>query len=288
MDLEPADINKNDINTPTIHSAGKTLLERLSNQTTTTLTTAKSLELSLCDRIHPENLPPECSCREPNRFSLVIDCQKTFRSITSVAAAKTPIITSATEQELQEAASKAVVVEETSSNKNNNTIGLRIVLDPCDVGGARMTLDVTEANHDFDWTLTGIKAGEAQHFPIPGLAVVVPVMGHVGMDASVKMTGNMESLTLKVGLDACVVSAAVAAASGTADEAVYCASSVPGLHKLLPWYVLSGTYSFGDICSSNPADLVEHEGEQTEKQKFSFETALKPSVKEEDVSVEEA
>ena len=29
-----------------------------------------------------------------------------------------------------------------------------------------------------------------------------------------------------------------------------CASQIPGLNTILPWYVLSGTYSFGDICNT--------------------------------------
>ena len=29
-----------------------------------------------------------------------------------------------------------------------------------------------------------------------------------------------------------------------------CASAVPGLANIFPWYVLEGTYSFGDYCNT--------------------------------------
>ena len=47
-------------------------------------------------------------------------------------------------------------------------------------------------------------------------------------------------LILKIGLNACVALA----------QQTVCASSIPGLNTILPWYVLSGAYSFGDICDA--------------------------------------
>lgn len=88
---------------------------------------------SMCERIHPEDLPDECSCREPGPYSLVIECLKTF-----------------------------------NSTFLNDTIGMKIDLDPCNEDGAKMSLDVTEKEHNIDYTLAGIVAGESKNIPIPG------------------------------------------------------------------------------------------------------------------------
>ena len=122
----------------------------------------------------------------------------------------------------------------------NDTIGMKIDLDPCNKDGSRISLDVTEKDHGIDFPIAGIRAGEARNIPIPGLAIAVPGLGHVGVDVAVLITGNPDSLTLKVGLNACIALA----------QRTVCASSIPGLSSILPWYVLEGTYSFGDICNS--------------------------------------
>ena len=35
-----------------------------------------------------------------------------------------------------------------------------------------------------------------------------------------------------------------------------CASSIPGLNQILPWYVLEGTYSFGNICNNTETSVT--------------------------------
>ena len=160
---------------------------------------------SLCDHLRPEELPEECVCSEPGPLSLVIACNKKF-----------------------------------NSTYFNDTIGMKIDIDPCNSDGSRMTLDITEQDHHIDYTIAGVKAGEEKNIPIPGLSIIVPVVGHLGVDAAVMISGNPDSLMLKVGLNACAV---------VRDHDV-CASSVPGLNRVLPWWVLKGTYSFGDICSN--------------------------------------
>ena len=88
---------------------------------------------SMCEHIHPDELPEECSCREPGPFSLVIECLKTF-----------------------------------NSTFLNDTIGMKIDLDPCNEEGAKLSLDVTEKEHGIDYVLAGIVAGESKNIPIPG------------------------------------------------------------------------------------------------------------------------
>jgi hypothetical protein len=159
---------------------------------------------SLCDHIRPDELPSECDCREGSeRYSLIIECLKTF-----------------------------------NSTYFNDTIGMKIDIDPCNKDGSKVSIDVTEKDHNIDYPITGIRAGESKNIPIPGLSIIVPTIGHVGIDAAVLIAGNPDKLTLKIGLNAC--------AQLTSHQ--LCASSIPGISNILPWYVLSGTYSFGDIC----------------------------------------
>mmetsp|Transcript_38110 Transcript_38110/g.92697 ORF Transcript_38110/g.92697 Transcript_38110/m.92697 type:complete len:258 (-) Transcript_38110:259-1032(-) len=172
----------------------------------------KFRDMSLCEHIRPDELPTECSCREPGPFDIVIECTKTF-----------------------------------NSTNFNDTIGLSINLLPCDPDGSKVSLDVTEKEHGIDFPITGLRAGEANNIPIPGLSIAVPAVGHLGVDAAVLITGNPDSLTLKIGLNACVALA----------HKMMCASDIPGLNAILPWYVLSGTYSFGDICQNNRTGIVE-------------------------------
>lgn len=181
--------------------------------------TTKQLELaagkepsSMCDHIHPDELPDECSCSEPGPFSLVIECLKTFNSTVL-----------------------------------NDTIGMKIDLDPCNEEGAKLSLDVTEKEHGIDYTLVGISAGESKNIPIPGLAMIIPGIGNVGLDVAVLIAGNPDMLRLKIGLNAC--------AQLSTDHQM-CASEIPGVSSILPWYVLKGTYSFGDICAASKRERL--------------------------------
>ena len=121
---------------------------------------------------------------------------------------------------------------------------MKIVILPCDPDGASVSIDVTERDHDIDYPISGIRAGEEKDYPIPGLAIIVPGLGHLGLDVAVMVTSNLDSLTLKIGLNACVALA----------TKTVCASSIPGLNTILPWFVLSGTYKFSDICDESDSD----------------------------------
>ena len=165
-----------------------------------------------CERIHPEDLPDECTCSEPHPLSLVVECLKPFNSMYF-----------------------------------NDTIGMRIVLDPCDEQGSSISLDITEADHNIEYMIAGIRAGEEKNIPIPGLSIIVPTIGHVGVDAAVLIMGTVDQLTLKVGLNACAV----------VRQKTVCASAIPGLHTILPWWVLSGTYHFGDLCNATRTTVEE-------------------------------
>ena len=72
--------------------------------------------------------------------------------------------------------------------------------------------------------------------------MIIPGLGNVGMDVAVLIAGNPDVLRLKVGLNAC---------AQTSTDHQVCASAIPGVSSILPWYILKGTYSFGGICSVN-------------------------------------
>jgi len=188
-----------------------------------------------CELIEEKKIPDECTCTEPGKWGLVIECSKPF-----------------------------------NSTFFNDTIGMKINIDPCAPEGAGVSLDITEAEHNVDYSIASIKAGEAKNIPIPGLSFIVPTIGHMGVDAAVAVYGTPDKLTLKVGLNACVI----------IDSSNYnfCASSIPGLNTIMPWYVLSGSYSFGDFCTrkdeeetDNSVDVVT---KKTQLEKVSLEYAL--------------
>lgn len=137
---------------------------------------------SACEIIEP--LPEECSCHEPNKLSLQVECVKSFESVYL-----------------------------------NDTIGLKMNLDPCDPDGASLSLDITEFEHNIDFPIERISAGEEKNLPLPGLSIHVPGIVNLGLDAAVLIEGNLDQLKLKVGINAC---------AGVHTKQI-CASAIPGL-----------------------------------------------------------
>ena len=122
---------------------------------------------------------------------------------------------------------------------------LRSDLDVCNDLGSTISLDVLERNHNIDFPIEAIRAGEEKNVPIPGLSIIVPYLGSFGVDVTVVIAGNPDKLRLKVGLNACL----------QVHNRDICASKIPGLSSEFPWYILKDDYSFGDICNSTMADV---------------------------------
>ncbi|KAL7562571.1 hypothetical protein ACA910_015448 [Epithemia clementina (nom. ined.)] len=176
---------------------------------------------SMCERIHPEDLPEECVCYEKPPLGLVVQCLKVF-----------------------------------NSTYFNDTIGMTIDVDPCNPDGSSVTVFVTELDHHIHYVIASVKAGEEKDFPIPGLSFIVPGLGHAGVDVAIYIAGNPDDLLMKIGLNACVVT----------TYRTICASSIPGLNMIFPWWVLSGTYHFGDICETNTNAVAMVESSDTADQ----------------------
>jgi len=177
---------------------------------TSTAVNDASNNKTACEIIESHDLPSECKCRQPNLTT------------------KYNLIV-----ECQ---------KEFNSTYFNDTVGFKIDLEPCDPQGSRVSFDITESNYGIDYSLAGIRAGEEKNYPIPGWSIGLPGVGNVGLDATVLLYGNPDLLTVKIGLNAC-------AQVGNNHREI-CASSLPGLNGVLPWYVMSDTYSFGDFCKS--------------------------------------
>eukprot|EP00931_Biecheleriopsis_adriatica_P080892 TRINITY_DN54236_c0_g1_i1.p1 TRINITY_DN54236_c0_g1~~TRINITY_DN54236_c0_g1_i1.p1 ORF type:complete len:205 (-),score=45.86 TRINITY_DN54236_c0_g1_i1:90-638(-) len=120
-----------------------------------------------------------------------------------------------------------------------DAIDLQFDLAPCEPP-AHVDVKVTEAKHGVNFTVANVAAGEERDIPVPALALDIPKIGNVGLDVSVDIEGNLDSMTLKVGLNAC------AAILGHK----VCGSK---LTEHLPFWVLHGTYHFGDFCKSSAA-----------------------------------
>jgi hypothetical protein len=83
----------------------------------------------MCHHIRPDKLPSECYCSDSGPpYSLVIFCNKTF-----------------------------------ASTYFNDTIGMKIDIDPCDIDGSKVSIDVTETKHNIDYPITGIRAGQSRY-----------------------------------------------------------------------------------------------------------------------------
>ena len=177
--------------------------------TTSTSTLQRPHNSTGCARLG--QLPEECHCHEPGHHQLKIECLKQFDSMMF-----------------------------------NDTIGLVIDLDPCNADGSRLNVDLIELNHNIHYTVAGISAGDEEDYPIPGLSLVVPGVGHVGLDLAVLIEGNPDMLRIQLGLDACVA----------LPSHQMCAESIPGLNRILPWYVLSGNYTFSDICEQHQQQVA--------------------------------
>lgn len=179
---------------------------------------------SFCSRIHPEDLSSDCSCHDGNAssssegpLSFVVECKRVF-----------------------------------DSSIFNDTLEIKMVVAPCDARGSSISLDIVELKHNLVYKVEDIRAGDEVNLPIPGVSVVVPGIGHIGIDAAVLISGNPDELTLKVGVNACLA---------IRDKQV-CASDIPGLDRILPWWILSGTYTFGDICGNHSTAVILGRGEE--------------------------
>jgi hypothetical protein len=119
----------------------------------------------------------------------------------------------------------------------NDTVGVISDVRPC-ADPSRIDIRVTERNHNVNVTLPVVAAGTDKMYPIPGLSVAVPGLGHAGIDIDVRLEGNPDKLGIKLGINACL----------EVGSRQVCGSSLPGVGTVLPVWLLSGNYTFGHVC----------------------------------------
>jgi len=118
-----------------------------------------------------------------------------------------------------------------------DVIGVRADFRPCD-DPAYISLTVYETSIGFSYDVGKVAAGQSIDEPIPGLDVGIPVIGDAGVYADATVSGNLDSLTVSLGLNLC----------GEIFGHQVCGSD---LYSGLPVQVLSGTWDFSSLCTAS-------------------------------------
>jgi len=127
---------------------------------------------------------------------------------------------------------------------DGDKIGIRLDVKPCAEPEAYVNVAVTEANHNLSYSIAGIKAGQEEDIPLPGVSIDIPKVGNAGVDVAVELGGNLDALTISVGVDACV---------GVGPKEVCGHALAP---KLLPIWLLEGTFHFGSLCGNSTVQVA--------------------------------
>lgn len=100
-----------------------------------------------------------------------------------------------------------------------------------------MAVEVADQSLYLDETFGPYMIGETEKVPVPGLNFYVPMVGAVGGMLEIKMNGNVEALTVTIGIDACM--------------------SVFGYEKCgaditseLPYWIMNDSINFSHFCSA--------------------------------------
>ena len=83
---------------------------------------------------------------------------------------------------------------------------------------------------------TEFDVGVEEAIPVPGVSVVVPGLGTAGVYMDTFINGNIDSLTIDFGVDACINSLGIVSCASTYDPADF------------PIWLLESTFNFGSVC----------------------------------------
>jgi len=151
--------------------------------------------LDVCSFIQPK-LPSYCTCQNGDAHSALIACDVNFFGVSDIQLAAR--------------------------------------LTPCSVP-ATISFEVIEKLLHIDFKIASLRAGVDEEIPVPGLALIVPGVGDVGIHVLVGLKGDASDLDVKIGVDAC-------------GEALHLKKCGRDLIPLLPIYILSHSFNFGDMC----------------------------------------
>ena len=96
------------------------------------------------------------------------------------------------------------------------------------------SFEATEADLGVDYKYE-ITAGEVEDIPIPGVSVDIPGLGEAGLVMSAEIDGNIDALTMDLGLDACVDVVGFLTCASTVDPVDF------------PIWLLESTFDFSDV-----------------------------------------
>jgi hypothetical protein len=123
------------------------------------------------------------------------------------------------------------------------TLHFQATLLPC-INPASVSLEVTEADYKIDYLVGNFSAGvNEDDIPIPGLSLDIPFVGSVGVNAIVQVDGDASEFDFNLGLDGCM----------SVLGKTVCGSE---LTSYLPIWVLNGTITLSDLCSSTASNVA--------------------------------
>lgn len=116
-----------------------------------------------------------------------------------------------------------------------DTVGVILDIEPC-ADPATVSFEMTEATLGIDYTY-GYSTGDSEMIPVPDLSVDIPGLGGAGVYMDVIISGNADSLSLSVGIDACIdIGFGVLSCASDLDSADF------------PIWMLDSAYDFSDVC----------------------------------------
>lgn len=123
-------------------------------------------------------------------------------------------------------------------------VTVEIDLIPCG-NPAEVAFIVSDKKFNINYKIADITAGHDETIDIPGLSLAIPgVPVSAGVVLDVKISGNIDSLTLDIGLDACVDLPFIGKECGSK------------LLSALPIWLLDQTFNFGSVCTGAQKQLT--------------------------------
>jgi len=121
------------------------------------------------------------------------------------------------------------------TNVFGQEIGMYADFMPCD-HPAHMGVTVYDSTLGIHYDIGQVSLGHSMHIPIPGISIQIPyIKTGAGLYAVVSLQGNVQELTILLGLDICAMLL----------RHKVCGSSIT---SYFPLNFLSGTFPFDEIC----------------------------------------
>jgi hypothetical protein len=117
-----------------------------------------------------------------------------------------------------------------------DTVGVVLDMEPCALP-MYYSVEVTEADASVDYKIE-LAADQDEEIPIPGVSVVVPGLGEAGLYVDASIFGNVDSLEMHIGLDACADLYGLESCASTIDPIDF------------PIWILDATFNFSAVCAS--------------------------------------